>query len=192
MQVDTTIDRSRGGLGLGLALVKSLVDMHGGSVTAASAGVGQGSEFVIRLSLRERTAAAPAPRSTASRRQRRVVIIEDNVDAAETLREALELAGHQVAVAYDGREGIETIRRFEPDVVLCDIGLPSMNGYEVARALRSDKRTCSVYLVALTGYALPDDSAKAREAGFDVHAAKPLSPEALHDILDAANPGGGF
>ncbi|MGE5361287.1 MAG: ATP-binding protein [Bacteroidales bacterium] len=187
MQVDTTLDRSRGGLGLGLALVKSLVDMHGGTVTAASAGTGCGSEFTVRLPLRAGVAADASVRTRSSHRARRIVIIEDNVDAAETLREALELAGHQVEVAYDGIEGIETARRFNPDVVLCDIGLPAMNGYEVARALRADEATGSVYLVALTGYALPDDLAKAQAAGFDVHAAKPLSPDALHEILAAAD-----
>jgi PAS domain S-box-containing protein len=190
VQVDTAIDRSRGGLGLGLALVKSLVEMHGGSVRATSAGVGLGSEFTIRLPTQVPVSARDLPVGATEHRPRRIVIIEDNVDAAQTLREALELGGHQVEVAYDGARGIETTRRFKPDVVLCDIGLPAMNGYEVARSLRSDERTASVYLVALTGYALPDDMAKARAAGFDVHAANPLSPETLHGIIAAAEPRG--
>ena len=185
MQVDSTIDRTRGGLGLGLALTKSLVEMHGGAVSARSGGVGHGAEFTIRLPLQAAPSVAPAPRAVGGHQPRRVFIIEDNVDAADSLREALELAGHEVEVAYDGAEGIEGARRFSPEIVLCDIGLPGMNGYEVARALRNDQTFASVYLVALTGYALPEDLAKAREAGFDLHVSKPPSPEELQEALAA-------
>jgi two-component system CheB/CheR fusion protein len=183
-QADTTLDRTRGGLGLGLALVKGLVDLHGGSVRVESEGLGQGSEFTIRLPLLElapgREAAPSAGRATGARR---VLVIEDNLDAAESLREVLEFGGHAVAIANSGRDGIEQSRTFRPDMILCDIGLPGMDGYEVARRLRAEESLASAYLVALTGYALPEDLAKAKEAGFDEHIAKPASLERIEQIL---------
>jgi len=114
---------------------------------------------------------------------RRVLVIEDNVDAAESLREVLEFGGHAVAIANSGRDGIEQSRTFRPDMILCDIGLPGMDGYEVARRLRAEESLASAYLVALTGYALPEDLAKAKEAGFDEHIAKPASLERIEQIL---------
>ncbi|MDI1475461.1 PAS domain S-box protein [Polyangium sp. y55x31] len=185
VQADRTLDRSRGGLGLGLSLVKGLCEMHGGTVTAESAGLGRGAVFTVRLPLvpaiaRSR-AAAPgvAPREPP----RRVLVIEDNVDAAETLREALGMSDHVVEVAFAGPEGIEKARRFEPDVVLCDIGLPGMDGYGVARTMRADPKLRSVYLVALSGYALQEDVERSRQAGFDRHIAKPPSLTALEKML---------
>ena len=184
MQADTTLDRSQGGLGLGLALVKGFVEQHGGSVEARSVGVGRGSEFTVRLPLdvgepgerqRERVDGAGA--------RRRVLVIEDVVDAADTLRAMLELAGHEVVVAYDGASGLARARELHPEFVLCDIGLPGMSGYEVARAIRADESLKDVHLVALTGYALPDDLQRAAEAGFERHLAKPASLEALEAIL---------
>jgi PAS domain S-box-containing protein len=183
MQVDKTLDRARGGLGLGLALVKSLVEMHGGSVLALSDGIGHGAEFRIRLPPQPAPLAGASLSRSGGHPSRRIFIIEDNVDAADSLREALELAGHEVEVAYNGVDGIERARHFKPDIVLCDIGLPGMNGYEVARAMRNDETIGAAHLVALTGYALPEDLARAREAGFDVHIAKPPSPEALQETL---------
>ena len=183
-QADTTLDRTRGGLGLGLALVKGLIELHGGSVRVESEGPGQGSEFTIRLPLLElatdREAAPSARRATTTRR---VLVIEDNLDAAESLREVLEFGGHAVEIANSGRDGIEKSRTFRPDMILCDIGLPGMDGYEVARRLRAEKSLASAYLVALTGYALPEDLAKAKEAGFDEHIAKPASLERIEQIL---------
>jgi CheY-like chemotaxis protein/anti-sigma regulatory factor (Ser/Thr protein kinase) len=179
MQVDNAIDRSRGGLGLGLALVKSLVEMHDGIVRAASDGTGQGATFTIRLPLCATPAPPRAMAPAGSPRPRRILIIEDNVDAAESLCEALTLSGHEVQVAYDGTDGVEKARQFEPDIVLCDIGLPGMTGYDVARALRLDATLNSVHLVALSGYGLPEDLAKASAAGFDLHVAKPPDPEKL-------------
>ena len=184
-QADTTLDRSKGGLGLGLALVKGLVEMHGGTVSAESQGLGKGAEFTLRFPLATEAGApetAPA-RGSLEGRSRRVLVIEDNLDAAESLREVLELAGHAVEVALSGAEGIEKARAFRPDVVLCDIGLPGMNGYEVARAMRADPALRGVTLVALTGYAAPEDMAKTREAGFDLHLAKPPSAEKLEEAL---------
>ena len=185
-QIDVTIDRAKGGLGLGLALVKGLVEMHGGSVAAASAGVDQGATFTITLPLQASgPLEAHRPRAEPRRTVRRVLIIEDNADAADSLREALQLGGYNVAVADSGREGVEKARAFEPEVVICDIGLPGMDGYEVARAIRGDPALGRVTLVALTGYAGPDDVAKAKEAGFDTHLAKPLTVEEVERALQA-------
>ena len=185
VQADRTLDRSRGGLGLGLALVKGLCEMHGGTASAESAGLGRGSLFTVRLPLVEAIARRPAgaPRATPSESARRVLVIEDNVDAAETLREALGMGDHVVEVAFAGPEGIEKARRFEPDVVLCDIGLPGMDGYGVARTMRADPKLSSVYLVALSGYALQEDVERSRQAGFDRHMAKPPSLPALEKML---------
>jgi PAS domain S-box-containing protein len=183
-QGETTLDRTRGGLGLGLALVKGLVEMHGGSVRVESAGPGRGAEFTISLPLLELangSEAAPAvSRATATHR---VLVIEDNVDAAESLREVLEFGGHAVEIANSGQDGIEKSRAFRPDMILCDIGLPGMDGYEVARRLRAEETSSSTYLVALTGYALPEDLARAKEAGFDEHIAKPASLERIEQVL---------
>jgi two-component system CheB/CheR fusion protein len=185
-QDDGTLARSRGGLGIGLALVKGLVEMHGGRVSARSDGRGKGAEFEVRLpgwhgvpgtlgqDIRK-PIAAPAPR--------RVLIIEDNPDAAESLRLVLEARGHQVEVAHDGPAGTRKARELRPEVVLCDIGLPGMDGYQVARAFRRDEALRSACLVALTGHSLAEDIAHAREAGFDHHLAKPAALEVLDAIL---------
>ncbi|MCZ7687383.1 MAG: ATP-binding protein [Sandaracinaceae bacterium] len=185
-QADTSLVRQKGGLGLGLALVKGLVEMHGGSVSGESDGEGRGATFTVRLPLE----AAPDVGCAPSRRPggvcRRVLVIEDNVDTADTLREALSMSGHVVEAAYAGPEGIEKARAFGPDVVLCDIGLPGMDGFEVARAMRADPVLGRASIIALTGYALPEDIAKAREAGFDGHLAKPPSLEELTALLARA------
>jgi two-component system CheB/CheR fusion protein len=182
-QAPQTIARTRGGLGLGLATVKGLVELHGGTVALSSAGQGCGAEFTIRLPL----TVAPAERrrepDLAAAHRRRVLVIDDNEDAASTLKEILELGGHDVRVALDGPGGVELASTFAPEVVVCDIGLPGMDGYAVARALRSHEGTREAYLVALTGYALPDDRRRAAEAGFDRHLAKPLAIDALERAL---------
>jgi PAS domain S-box-containing protein len=190
-QADSTLDRSKGGLGLGLALVKGLVELHGGDVTAHSAGLGKGAEFVVRLPLAIAEAAAPQPGQAATRRRRRVLVIEDNVDAADSLCEVLEFGEHEIAVTYNGPEGIEKAREFRPDLVLCDIGLPGMDGYDVARTFRSDEALKETYLVALSGYALPEDLQRAQEAGFDRHLAKPPSLERLEALLADVPQGSG-
>jgi two-component system CheB/CheR fusion protein len=185
VQGDRTLDRSHGGLGLGLALVKGLVELHGGSVVVCSAGTGHGAEFVVRLPLDRaeppRFIAVPSPMATAP--VRRILVIEDNPDAAASLRDVLELNDHLVEVVATGPEGIEKAREFRPDVVLCDIGLPTMDGYEVARLMRSDPSLRSIHLVALSGYASPDDVERAMEAGFDRHLAKPPSLPDLERTL---------
>lgn len=180
------LERSRGGLGLGLALVKALVEAHGGVVFAASEGPGRGLEVTARLPLAEAAAwTAPAPTTQVSAGKRRVLVIEDNVDGANSLRELLELEGHVAEVAYDGASGFQKARSFQPEVVLCDIGLPGMDGYAVARAVRAEPWSRGVVLVALTGYAQPKDREKAREAGFDAHVAKPPSMEEIRAAMSA-------
>jgi PAS domain S-box-containing protein len=187
-QSDTTLDRSRGGLGLGLALVRGLVEMHGGQATARSDGLGCGAEFEVRVPL-DAGASAPAvepPPPVDAPASRRVLIIEDNYDAAESLRDVLELDGHSVETAPDGPDGLAIARRFAPEIVLCDIGLPGMDGFEVARAIRADAALRATFLVALTGYATPEDVARAREAGFDTHLAKPPSIDAVERLVARA------
>lgn len=214
-QADTTLDRSKGGLGLGLSLVKGLVEMHGGNVSVASEGPGKGAEFTVKLPLanadderhRGPDSSRALPRAPSLRAvgtglatellgmpfevppgsreaaERRVLVIEDNPDAAHSLREVLEFDGHDVRVASTGPEGLALARTFRPDVVLCDIGLPAMDGYAVARAIRADEALKTTYLVALSGYALPEDLKRAVEAGFDRHIAKPPTAPKLHELM---------
>jgi two-component system CheB/CheR fusion protein len=190
MQADATLDRSQGGLGLGLALVKGLVEMHGGEVRAHSDGPGKGAEFAVELPLDETADRQPSAGPAGPERSgRRVLVIEDNHDAADSLREVLEFGAHVVEVAYNGPDGLHRARRFKPEIVLCDIGLPGMDGYEVARAFRADPALKDVFLVALSGYALPDDLQRAREAGFEEHLAKPSSLEKLEELLAHAPAG---
>jgi CheY-like chemotaxis protein/anti-sigma regulatory factor (Ser/Thr protein kinase) len=173
--------RTRGGLGLGLALVKRLVELHGGSVRAHSEGVDRGAEFVVTLPLGP--AAEPAASALSASPPRRVVtdvlVIEDNLDTARSIADILLMEGHRVHVATDGRSGIAHARDHRPDIILCDIGLPDLDGYEVVRALRADDRLSSTRFVALSGYAQPEDRQRAAEAGFHLHLAKPPPLEAL-------------
>ncbi len=183
-QGESTLERTRGGLGLGLALVKAIVEMHGGKVTAESEGPGTGATFTVCFPLVDfETRAEPGRAARPSAPPRRVLVIEDNVDSAETLRDALELDENTVDVAFSGAEGIEHARAFHPEVVLCDIGLPGMDGYQVARAMRAEPALKSVALVALTGFAAPEDIERSRLAGFDAVVAKPASVETLERIL---------
>ena len=185
MQADGSLERSKGGLGLGLAIVKSVVELHGGTVSAHSEGPGRGTEFVIRVPV-EAEAVLPLE-TTRARSQRptsrRVLIIEDNVDAANSPRDVLELSRHQVEVAFSGPDGIEKARLFAPDIVFCDIGLPGMDGYEVARTLRADSQLASTPLVALTGYAQPQDQERAADVGFTEHLSKPLNMDQIEALL---------
>jgi signal transduction histidine kinase/ActR/RegA family two-component response regulator len=187
MQGDVDLARTNAGLGLGLSLVKALVEMHGGSVTAASEGRGMGSDFLVTLPLGGdgRSASELHPLPLAAGTERRVLVVEDNVDAAASLRDVLALGKHEVDVAYTGAEAIAKARACRPHLVLCDIGLPDLNGHEVAAAFRRDPLLQSVYLVALTGYALPEDIRKATDSGFDEHLPKPPSIERLNQILAA-------
>jgi PAS domain S-box-containing protein len=182
-QADTGLARPHGGLGLGLALVKGVVELHGGSVAATSEGLGCGSEFTIALPLCEPPHPYPARVKAAAGSGRLILVIEDNVDACETLAQVLRVGGHRVSVALDGRTGIEEARRLVPDVVLCDIGLPDVDGHAVARALRADASLSGTRLIALTGYAQPEDRALAREAGFDAHLPKPAPLDELERLI---------
>jgi two-component system CheB/CheR fusion protein len=189
VQADRSLDRTRGGLGLGLSLVKALVELHGGSVDIRSDGAGRGAEVSIRFPLIPEQPALTRPASPGGRDvmpRHRVLVVEDNLDAAETLREMLLLWDHDVEVAHDGRIGVERARAFHPDVVLCDIGLPGMDGYAVARAIRADPSVSSAYLVAVTGYASPEDARRAAGAGFDLHLGKPVPIEVLEEVLATA------
>lgn len=184
-QADRTLDRSKGGLGLGLALVKGLVEMHAGSVDVES-DEARGTAFTIRLPLDATIPVAARPEAlgeTPRTAHRRVLVIEDNADAGQSLRAALELHENTVEVASSGPAGIEAARVFAPDVVLCDIGLPAMDGYQVARAMRADPALAKLPLVALSGYASPEDVAKSRDAGFNRHVAKPPSIDALERVM---------
>jgi two-component system CheB/CheR fusion protein len=188
-QADETLARSAGGLGLGLALVKGLVEAHGGTVEGTSAGRGTGTEFVVRLPLVAAPVAAPEPEGRAPPRARRILVIDDNADGADSLRAVLELQGHIAEVAHDGPQGLARGREFQPEVVLCDIGLPGQDGYQVARAMRADPLLHGAFLIALTGYTRSDDQKRAAEAGFDMHLSKPATIEQLRDAIAQAGTG---
>lgn len=188
MQADRTLHRSKGGLGLGLSLVKGLVELHGGKVSAESGGVGLGAKFIIQLPTIQamKEAHTEAKESQVEvKKSRKVLIIEDNVDAAESLREVLQMLGHSVTIAFDGADGIQKARLFQPEIVLCDIGLPGLDGYQVARSFKEDPILCSAFLIALSGYAATEDVEKSYACGFDAHLAKPANLEKLIGILES-------
>jgi PAS domain S-box-containing protein len=185
MQADRTLDRAGGGLGLGLALVRGLVELQGGEVSASSAGPGHGAAFVVRFPLAATPATAVNPTVVAggTAAPLRILVVEDDADIANGLRAVLELDAHQVAIARNGRDALAQGQRFGADVVLCDIGLPGMDGYQVARAFRSDEALRSTYLIALSGYAQAEDLARTRAAGFDEHLAKPVRIDKIQHLL---------
>jgi PAS domain S-box-containing protein len=185
-QADNTLARSRGGLGIGLNVVKRIVESHGGSVVASSPGAGEGSEFVVRLPIS--TAIAPAEKISAQplTRQtptRRILIVDDNVDAATTISALLKAWGHVVQVAYNGSSVIEIVRNFRPEIILLDIGLPGMSGYDVAKQLRAEPFLPPVIIAALTGYGQDSDRQRSLDAGFDYHLTKPPDPGLLESLL---------
>lgn len=188
-QVDPSLDRSMGGLGIGLTLVRSLVELHGGSIEAASEGPGRGTEFLVRLpGLADAPAeeeARPAPRPGPEPASLRVLLVEDNPAAAEGLRDLLSLWGHEVSFAPDGEAALQAVDGTPPDVVLLDLGLPGIDGFEVARRLRRRPGFESVLLVAVTGYGQERDRQRTQEAGFDLHLLKPVAPEELKRLLHA-------
>ena len=184
VQGERGIDRSTGGLGLGLTLVQRFVMLHGGQVEAHSDGPGRGSTFTVRLPAYDGAAAADPVRSApASQGRRRIVVVEDNEDGREMLRLLLESAGHEVHTAADGPDGVELVTRVRPDIAFVDLGLPELNGFEVARRIRAAPGTGDVHLIALTGYGQAEDRAHALEAGFDDHLVKPVDPARLPDVL---------
>jgi CheY-like chemotaxis protein/two-component sensor histidine kinase len=183
VQSERSDARGHGGLGLGLALVKGLVELHGGKVSAASAGPGTGAELVARIPIESPAVPARAAGERArSRRGRRVLVVDGDADAAETLAALVELFGHTAEVVHDGSVAIARARSDAPDVVLCELGLPGLSGFEVAQALRSDG-PAGLRLVALSGYAQDDDLRRAIEAGFDAHVAKPADPAEIEKLL---------
>jgi signal transduction histidine kinase len=183
-QADTSLERSRGGLGIGLTLVRTLVRMHGGSVEATSNGTGHGSEFVVRLPLLtpERVPRLAGANVVDARRARRILLVEDNADARHSMRDLLELWGHQVTVARDGMQGVALALEHAPDLALVDLGLPGLDGFQVAQALRA-KVGQGLRLVALTGYGDMDAYRQALNAGFDRHLTKPVRPTELDRVL---------
>lgn len=177
------IARAAGGLGLGLALVKALVELHEGTVEAHSAGPGRGAEFVVRLPLASPPTTAPEPERRPRPQAHRILIVEDNADAAQMLRTILEARDHDVRCAGTGPEALEALRRGEADIVLCDLGLPGMSGYDVARAVRDEEAFRDITLIAVTGYGQTDDRERTRQAGFDDHLTKPVDLRALDAAL---------
>ena len=187
MQVDRSTRRSQGGLGIGLTLVKSLVGMHGGSVEAKSDGPGLGSEFVVRLPLLDESALpAEAARRIAPLPQRRILIVDDSRDGGESLAMLLRVLGAEVALAHSGRHALECVNTFRPDVVLLDIGMPGMDGYEVARRIRANPANRHMQLIALTGWGQDEDRRRSAAAGFNHHLVKPADVEQLRQLLSVA------
>ena len=182
-QAEQPMDRSMGGLGIGLTLSRRLVEMHGGTITAASEGAGRGAQFTVRLPVDVAGAPPPSPVTLASDRSCTVLIVEDNDDARESLRLLLESLGHRVIEASDGHRGLALALRHEPDVVLVDLGLPGLDGYEVARALRATPTGKTTALIAVTGYGQADDRRRSKEAGFDAHLVKPVSEILLTSLI---------
>jgi CheY-like chemotaxis protein len=187
MQVDRSLERAQGGLGIGLSLVRALVDMHEGTVEARSEGHGKGSEFIVRLS----DAVASEPRDVPSGRSEfhtasssyRILVVDDNRDSALSLAMMLKIMGHDTRTAHDGEAAVEMAESFRPDVVLLDIGLPKMNGYDACRQIRAASWGERMVLIALTGWGQDEDKLHSKEAGFNFHMIKPVDPEALAKIL---------
>jgi CheY-like chemotaxis protein len=189
VQADHAATRSQGGLGIGLTLVKNLIEMHGGSVEVHSAGLGKGSEFVVRLPLLDQERQEPMenetgePRQDASPSGRQLLVVDDNKDAAVSLAMLLRLQGHEVRVAHDGPSALELATSYHPDMVFLDIGMPGMDGYEVARRLRQQPGLENTVLAALTGWGQQEDRRRSKEAGFNHHLVKPLEPKTLEELL---------
>jgi CheY-like chemotaxis protein/two-component sensor histidine kinase len=191
-QADRSLHRSKGGLGLGLALVKGLVGLHGGEVRAASAGRGRGAEFTVLLPLLREPAAlepgsGPSPPQRDYRRLR-VLVVEDNHDAADSLQVLLTLLGHEVRVAYTGPDGVRAASEWLPEVVISDVGLPGLDGYGVAAELRRNPATANVRLIAVTGYGSEEDRRRALQSGFDHHLTKPADAAVLQRLISGTAP----
>ncbi len=184
-----TLDRGRGGLGIGLTLVRSLVEMHGGAVSARSEGTEKGSEFIVRLPLlpagEREVRTVPCAAAPGTGRSLRILVVEDNKDLARSFADLLSICGHEVRIAYDGPSGIDLASEYLPDAVFLDIGLPGMDGYEVARRLRQDERTARIPLFAMSGYGQAEDIRRSQEVGFTEHLLKPVGAERLLGLLDA-------
>lgn len=190
-RLDGPVEHSQSGLGIGLTLVKNLIEMHGGTVVAYSAGLGHGCEFVVRLPIEaqlERVPAEPEVPELKSMLPRRILVVDDNRDSANSLATFLKLFGNETYTAFDGREAVGVAAAIEPDVVLLDIGMPRMNGYDAARRIRAQPWGNRVILVAVTGWGQEQDRRKAHEAGFNCHLVKPVDPAALTSLLSSLSP----
>ena len=185
-QIEGVTGRSDGGLGIGLALVKGLTELHGGTVEARSRGLGHGSEFIVRLPFAPRHPVPPPPvtdPALAASVRRRILVADDNKDAAESLSMLLELAGHEVRVAHLGRSALSRAQAFRPDTVLLDIGMPDLSGYEIAQDIRRQAWGTGIQLIALTGWGQENDRRRSLEAGFDHHLTKPIDPDQLEGVI---------
>jgi two-component system CheB/CheR fusion protein len=185
-QGDSSLERSQGGLGIGLALVRSLVDLHGGRVEAKSAGVGRGSEFSISLPLRLESSqlASEGPLQPAAPvTRKRILVVDDNQDSAESMMMLLQELGHDVHMLTEGRKVVDAALEFRPHLVLLDISLPDVSGFDVAKALRRTPELTKICLVALTGYSQDEHRRRSREAGFDRHWIKPIHLDDLEELL---------
>jgi CheY-like chemotaxis protein len=188
MQFDLSLERTYGGLGVGMALAKRLVELHGGTITAQSPGPGQGSRFTVRLPLAARAgdgadAAVPGDEPPPGTR-RRVLVVDDNQDFARSLGTVLEFSGHAVRLAFDGASALAVAREFRPEIAFLDLGLPGVNGFELARSLRAEQATRHAVLIALTGWGQDRDREQTRAAGFDVHFVKPVDPAVIAQMVD--------
>ena len=183
VQGERTLDRAQGGLGVGLTIVRRLVEMHGGSITAASAGVNQGATFEIRLPLTHEDTTSHEASSVRQRRTRRILVVDDNADGVEMLARLLQIDGHEVETALSGSEALERLASYRPEVAILDIGLPGLDGYEVARRIRASADGPRIQLIAVTGYGREEDRDRAREAGFAAHLVKPVEFSALQRVL---------
>jgi CheY-like chemotaxis protein len=191
MQGDGSLARTEGGLGVGLALARRIAELHGGSITADSEGAGRGASFVLRLPLSQQqldapASSAPSPNSGRAHASFTVLVVDDNRDAADSMAALLEMRGHRVVVAYDGPSALDAARRDGPEVILLDIGLPGMDGYEVGERLRSLEQTRTSLIVALTGYGQAEDRQRSAQAHLDGHLVKPIDYQTLCAVIERA------
>jgi len=188
-QVDRSMERSQGGLGIGLTLVRRLVDLHDGTIEARSNGSDQGSEFIVRLPLIQQPIELPSktdgPRPAVLSGSR-ILVVDDNKDSADSLGMLLRLKGNEIRTTYDGLKAVEVAEEFHPELVLLDIGLPKLNGYDVARRIRQQKWGRDMILVALTGWGQDEDRRRSQEAGFNFHIVKPVELSALEELLSGS------
>ncbi len=185
-QVDQSLERAQGGLGIGLTLVRRLVEMHNGSVHATSDGIGRGAEFVVQLPIARAitTAATYAdPDNSSTNPGLRILVVDDNRDGAESLALMLRILGNETRIAYDGEDGVAQAESYQPDVILFDIGLPKMNGYEACRCIRKQPWGQRPVVIAVTGWGQPEDRMRSQQAGFDHHLVKPIDTRALMKLL---------
>jgi CheY-like chemotaxis protein/anti-sigma regulatory factor (Ser/Thr protein kinase) len=192
VQLDPSRAREDGGLGIGLTLVRHLVELHGGRVAASSEGKGRGSVFTVRLpalpccdTAADAAGAKPLYRARPRSEPQRILVVDDNLDSAQSLAMLLQIGGHDVRTAHDGLDALGAAAEFQPQVVLLDLGMPRMDGFEAARRLRCAPRGRDLLLLALSGWSHDDDKLRSREAGFDEHLVKPVDPELLGEILSS-------